>query len=160
MLVVWAPKWPPRCRRALILRSCNTLVCLGSANLVGRPRCVTVWGRYADLVALPASSGQPRFYVGNEGLPMRCAPNGPTSISGCLGTSDLRPSWGWHASGGSTRLLAAMQDIWVSLHSICSKINRLLASSFTASTISSSVSSLTTFSRDAPSKILLGILGY
>jgi hypothetical protein len=40
------------------------------------------------------------------------------STSGCLGTSDLRPSWDQHASGGSARLFVAMQDIWVSLHSI------------------------------------------
>jgi hypothetical protein len=51
--------------------------------------------------------------------------------------------------GGSTRLFAAMQDIWVSLHSIRSKIN-----------IASSVSSLTTSSCDTPFKTLLGILGY
>jgi hypothetical protein len=45
------------------------------------------------------------------------------SISGCLGASDLRPSWGRHASSGPARLLAAMQDIWVSLHSIRSRLN-------------------------------------
>jgi hypothetical protein len=33
----------------------------------------------------------------------------------------LRPSLGRHASSGSARLFAAMQDIWMSLHSICSK---------------------------------------
>jgi hypothetical protein len=45
--------------------------------------------------------------------------------------------------------LAAMQDIWVSLHSIRSKIN-----------IISSVSSLITSSCNVPFKILLGSLGY
>jgi hypothetical protein len=38
------------------------------------------------------------------------------STFGCLGAHVLRPSLGRHASSGSTRLLAAMQDIWVSLH--------------------------------------------
>jgi hypothetical protein len=39
-------------------------------------------------------------------------------ISGCLGAFNLRPSWGRHASVGSTKLFAAMQDMWMSLHSI------------------------------------------
>jgi hypothetical protein len=43
------------------------------------------------------------------------------STSGYLGAIHLRPSRGRHASSGSTRLLAAMQDIWVSLHSIRSR---------------------------------------
>jgi hypothetical protein len=48
----------------------------GSANLVGPPGRVTFQGRCA-LVALPARSGHPRFYIRNEGLPVGCAPNGP-----------------------------------------------------------------------------------
>jgi hypothetical protein len=43
------------------------------------------------------------------------------STSECLGATDLRPSRGRHASSGSFRLFAAMQDIWVSLHSIQSR---------------------------------------
>jgi hypothetical protein len=43
------------------------------------------------------------------------------STSGCLGAFDLRPSWGRHASSGSARLSAAMQDIWMSLDSIRSR---------------------------------------
>jgi hypothetical protein len=48
----------------------------GPANLVGRPGCVTFRGRCA-LVALPACSGHPGFYIGNEGLHVGCAPDGP-----------------------------------------------------------------------------------
>jgi hypothetical protein len=51
----------------------------GSANLVGRPGCVTFRGRCA-LIALPARSGHPGFYVGNEGLPMGCVPDGPYQV--------------------------------------------------------------------------------
>jgi hypothetical protein len=43
------------------------------------------------------------------------------SASRCLGAYVLRPSLGRHASSGSARLLAAMQDILVSLHSIRSR---------------------------------------
>jgi hypothetical protein len=56
----------------------------GSANLVGRPGCVTFRGRCA-LVALPACSGQQGFYIKNEGLPMGCAPNGPAKYFWVLG---------------------------------------------------------------------------
>jgi hypothetical protein len=45
------------------------------------------------------------------------------STSGCLGAIDSRPSLGPHASGGPARLFAAMQDIWMSLHSIRSRID-------------------------------------
>jgi hypothetical protein len=48
------------------------------------------------------------------------------SISGSLGASDLRPSWGRHASSGSARLFVAMQDIWVSLHPIRSRLTLFL----------------------------------
>jgi hypothetical protein len=65
---------------------------------------MTFWGRCA-LVALPACSRHPGSYVGNEGLPVGCAPNGPTKCFWCLGAVHLRPSWGRHASSGSTRLL-------------------------------------------------------
>jgi hypothetical protein len=51
------------------------------------------------------------------------------SASGCLGAYVLRPSWGQHASSGYARLFAAMQDIWVSLHSISSR-STLLRQSF------------------------------
>jgi hypothetical protein len=56
----------------------------GSANLVGRLGCVTLRGRFA-LVALPACSGHLVFYVGNEGLPVGCAPNGPAQYFRVLG---------------------------------------------------------------------------
>jgi hypothetical protein len=36
-------------------------------------------------VALPACSGQPGFYVENEGLPVGCAPNGPAKYFRVLG---------------------------------------------------------------------------
>jgi hypothetical protein len=49
------------------------------------------------------------------------APDGPAKHFWCLGAIDLRPSRGRHASSGSARLFAAMQDIWVSLHSIRSR---------------------------------------
>jgi hypothetical protein len=56
----------------------------GPANLVGRLECVTFQGRCA-LVALPACSGHPGFYVGNEGLPVVCAPDGPAKCFLVLG---------------------------------------------------------------------------
>jgi hypothetical protein len=56
----------------------------GSANLVGRPGCVTFRGRCA-LVALPACFGHPGFYVWNEGLPVGCAPDGPAKYLRMLG---------------------------------------------------------------------------
>jgi hypothetical protein len=43
------------------------------------------------------------------------------STSGCLGATNLRPSWVRHASGGPARLFATMEDIWVSPHSIHSR---------------------------------------
>jgi hypothetical protein len=43
------------------------------------------------------------------------------STSGYLGAFDLRHFQGRHASSGSAGLLAAMQNIWVSLHSIRSR---------------------------------------
>jgi hypothetical protein len=98
----------------------------GSTNLVGCPGCVTFWGRCA-LVALPACSRHQWFYVRNEGLLEGCAPNGPAKYLHVLGAFVLRPSLGRHASGGSTRLFVAMQDIWVSLHSTWSR--------FTVSTV-------------------------
>jgi hypothetical protein len=51
----------------------------GLDNLVGRPRCVTFRGRCA-LIALPTCFGHPGFYVGNEGLPVGCAPDGPAKF--------------------------------------------------------------------------------
>jgi hypothetical protein len=51
------------------------------------------------------------------------------SASRCLGAKYLRPSLGRHASNGSARLFAAMQDIWVSLHSIRSKVDVILPAS-------------------------------
>jgi hypothetical protein len=56
----------------------------GSANLVGCPGYVTSRGRCA-IVALLARSGHQGFYVGNEGLPVGCAPNGPAKCFWVLG---------------------------------------------------------------------------
>jgi hypothetical protein len=56
----------------------------GSANLVGRPGCMTYRGRCA-LIALPACSGHQGFYVGNEGLSVGCTPVGPTKYFWVLG---------------------------------------------------------------------------
>jgi hypothetical protein len=56
----------------------------GSANLVGRPGYATSRGRCA-IVALPAYSGHQGFYVGNEGLLVGCAPDGPAKYLLMLG---------------------------------------------------------------------------
>jgi hypothetical protein len=56
----------------------------GPANLVGHPGCMTFRGRCA-LIALPARSGHPKFYVGNEGLHMGCVPDGPAKCFRVLG---------------------------------------------------------------------------
>jgi hypothetical protein len=63
----------------------------GPANLVGRPGCVTFQGRCA-LVALPACSGHPRFYVGLKASLWGARLMALPSISGCLGAYVLRPS--------------------------------------------------------------------
>jgi hypothetical protein len=84
------------------------------------------------------------------------------SATGCLGAYVLRPSLGRHAWSGSARLLAAMQDIWVSLHSIQSRsmlfrqLHHLPSTNITTTSMTSSLIS----SFDAPFKTLLGILGY
>jgi hypothetical protein len=123
---------------------------------------VTFQGRCA-LVALPACSGHPGFYIGNEGLLVGCAPHRPCQVLlGAWELLDLRPSRGRHASGGSARLFAAMQDIWVSLHSIRSRLMlfRQLHRRSAPDIATSAVIESTTSSCDAPFKILLGILGY
>jgi hypothetical protein len=56
----------------------------GSANLVGRPKYVTFRGQCA-LVAVPACSGHPRLYFGNEDLTVGCAPTGPAKYLWVLG---------------------------------------------------------------------------
>jgi hypothetical protein len=99
----------------------------GSANLVGRPGCVTFRGRCA-FVVLPACSGHPGFYVGMKaslwGVRLMALP----STSRCFHFETFLRSacleW-------LCQTLVAMQDIWVSLHSIRSKINRFLGSSST-----------------------------
>jgi hypothetical protein len=78
------------------------------------------------------------------------------SISGCLGAYVLRPSLGRHASSGSARLLAAMQDIWVSLHHTI-KIDIV---SPTSSSIDYQHCNLSYDVINVPSKTMLGILGY
>jgi hypothetical protein len=84
------------------------------------------------------------------------------SSSGCLGAHVLRPSLGRHASSGSSRLFAAMQDIWVSLHSIRSRLIlfRQLHHRPTTNIATTSTTSSTILSYGAPFKTLLGILGY
>jgi hypothetical protein len=76
------------------------------------------------------------------------------TISGCLGAFSLRPSWGRNASGGSARLFAAMQNIWVSLH-YSSMTNIFLWLNRWSFRQLKKISSC-----DAPFKILLGILRY
>jgi hypothetical protein len=49
---------------------------------------VTFRGRCA-LVALPACSGHPGFYIGNEGLHVECTPNGPAKYFWVLGRYTL-----------------------------------------------------------------------
>jgi hypothetical protein len=102
------------------------------------------------------------FTIGTKASPWGARLTALPSASGCLGAYVLRPSLGRHASIGSARLLAAMQDIWVSLHSIRSRLvlfrqlhHRPTTNIATASTTSSVISSF-----DAPFKTLLGILGY
>jgi hypothetical protein len=92
----------------------------GSANLVGCPGCVTFRGRCA-LIALPACSGHLELYVGMKGSLWGARLMALPSISRCLAIIDPRPSLGRHASGGPARLFAAMQDIWMSLHSAQSR---------------------------------------
>jgi hypothetical protein len=92
----------------------------GPANLVGCPGCVTFRGQCA-LVALPACSGHPRFYVRNEGLPVGCTPNGPAKYFWVLGCFCLETFLRSTSSDSSARLLAAKQDIWMFLHSIRSR---------------------------------------
>jgi hypothetical protein len=86
----------------------------GRSTLLRLHRCLRQLGRPSQVFTLgvKASLWGARLMV----LP---------STSGCLGAIDLRPFLGWHASSGPAKLFAAMQDIWVSLHSICSKSTNL-----------------------------------
>jgi hypothetical protein len=132
----------------------------GPANLVGRPGCVAFQGRCA-LVALPAYSGHPGFYVGNEGLPEGCAPNGSAKYLWVLGRFCFETFLRSACLEWLCQTLAAMQDIWVSLHSIRSRStdfwvhHRLTPDIATTATIS-----LTTPSHDTTFKNLLDIPGY
>jgi hypothetical protein len=77
------------------------------------------WG-WCAIIALPACSGRPPCFSMKAslwGAHLMALP----SISRCLGTANLRLPWGRHASGGSARLFASVQDIWVSLHFVCSR---------------------------------------
>jgi hypothetical protein len=132
----------------------------GSANLVGCPGCVTFRGRCA-LVSPASLFWTLRILCGNEGLPVGCAPDGPANTSGCLGTHVLKPSLGRHASSGSARLCAAMQDIWISLHyTIQINIVSPASLSIDHQHCNFSYDPSMTSSFDAPFKTLLGILGY
>jgi hypothetical protein len=91
----------------------------GPANLVGRLGCVTFRGRCV-IVALSACSGHQGFYVRNEGLSVGCAPNGPAKCFWVLGRYRLETFLRSACLGWPCQTLAAMQDIWMSLHSICS----------------------------------------
>jgi hypothetical protein len=84
------------------------------------------------------------------------------SAFGCLVSYVLRPSLDRHASSGSARLLAAMQDTWVSLHSIRSRsmLFRQLHHRPTTNIATTTMKSSAISSFDAPFKTLLGIFGY
>jgi hypothetical protein len=130
MLVVWTPKRPPWGRCALILRSCNTLVCLRLCQPSWAP-----WMRDRPRSVCFCKPCQPALGTKDFTSGMKASPWGARlmvlpSASGCLGTIHLRPSLGRHASGGSARLLATIQDIWVSIHS---KRSRSMTSLLTAS---------------------------
>jgi hypothetical protein len=159
MLVIWTPKRPPRGRRALIPRSCNTSVYLcpyqpsWAPQMHDFPRSVCSC-RSASLFWTP------RILRRNEGLPVGCAPDGPAKYFRVLGhlcfETFLRLAClGWLCQ--TPRSHVGYLDV-STLQSV--KINRFLASTSTTLTISSSVSLLTTSSCDAPFKILLDILGY
>jgi hypothetical protein len=81
---------------------------------------MTFRGRCA-LVALPACSGHPGFYVGNEGLHVGCVPNGPAKYFWVLVRYTLETFLRSACLGWLCQTLAVMQDIWVSLHSIRSR---------------------------------------
>jgi hypothetical protein len=110
---------------------------------------------------------QPALDTKDFTIGMKASPGGARlmalpSASGCLGAYVLRPSLGRHASSGSAGLLAAMQDIWVSLHSIRSKsmLFRQLHHRPTTNIASTSTTSSAISSFNTPFKTLLGILGY
>jgi hypothetical protein len=91
---------------------------------------VTFRGRCA-LVALPACSGHSGFYVGNEGLHVECAPNGPAKYFWVLGRYTLETflrsaclEWLYQTPCSYARYLGVS-----TLHTF--KINRFLASSVT-----------------------------
>jgi hypothetical protein len=105
MLVVWTPKRPSQGRCAANTHGLQYVrYAYGPANLVGRPGCVTSRGRCA-LVALPTCSGHLELYVRMKASLWGSRLVAQPSTSWCLGAFDLRPSYGWHASSGSTRLL-------------------------------------------------------
>jgi hypothetical protein len=102
------------------------------------------------------------FYVGMKASPWGARLMALPSASGCLGAYVLRPSLGRHVSSGFARLLAAMPDIWVSLHYIRSRsmLFHQLHHRPTTNNATTSVTSSVISSFDAPFKTLQGILGY
>jgi hypothetical protein len=88
MLVVWTPSDLLKVGLSYYLGLAIPRYIYSLANLVRRPGCVTFQGRCA-LVALPACSGHPGFYVRNEGLPVGCAPDGPVKCFRVLGCYKL-----------------------------------------------------------------------
>jgi hypothetical protein len=88
MLVVRTPKRPPRGRRALILRSCNTLVCLRLCQPSWAPWMCDL-PRSACSYSLVSLLGRQGFYVMNEGLSEGCALDGPAKYFWVLGRYTL-----------------------------------------------------------------------
>jgi hypothetical protein len=85
MLVVWAPKCPSWGRRALIPRSCNTSVYLWLCQPSWVPWMCDLLEVSELFTALPACSVHLGFCIGNEGLPVGCAPNVPAKHLWVLG---------------------------------------------------------------------------
>jgi hypothetical protein len=83
------------------------------------------------LVALPACSGHPGFYIGSEDLLVGCVSIVPAKYLRMLGRFCFETFLRSACLEWLYQTLAAMQDIWMSLHSICSRSMDFLASSST-----------------------------
>jgi hypothetical protein len=117
MLLIWARKWPPRGRCAFIPRSCNTSIRLR----LRQPSWVPWMRDLSRSVDLQAHSGHPRFYARSQGLPVGCVPDGPSKYFWVLGRLHFESFLRSACLEWLCQTLAAMQDIWMSLHSIRSR---------------------------------------
>jgi hypothetical protein len=142
---------------------CSTLLWLHRRlHHVARPSSSSV----VMSLDLPTASSSPSpvwktssgFYIGNEGLPVGCVFNGPAKYFWVLGRFRFETFLRSACLEWLCQTLAAMQDIWMSLHSICSRSTDFwLHHRPTPDIATSATTSMMTSSFDAPFKDSTGV---